>query len=101
LARRASAGASTALYLSSAVPEAAAQPYTSQQVPAMEVHFPPELEAKVTRSAAEQSRNPEELVQGVVSRHFEEEARFVEAARRDEDALPQGEYLTREQRSNP
>jgi hypothetical protein len=67
----------------------------------MEVHFSPEFEAKLTHSAARQSRNPDELVQDVVSRYFEEEARSVEAAERSEEALQQGEYLTREQRSNP
>jgi predicted transcriptional regulator len=67
----------------------------------MEVHFPPELKAKLTHSAAQQSRNPDELMQDVVSRYFEEETRFAEAAKSGEEALQQGEYLTREQRSNP
>jgi hypothetical protein len=68
---------------------------------AMEVHFPPELESKLTHSAAQQSRNPDELVQDVVSRYIEEGERVVEAVERDDEALQQGEYLTREQRSNP
>lgn len=63
----------------------------------MEVHFPPELEAKLAHSAAEQGRKPDELVRDVVSRHFEEEARFVEAVTRGEDAFKRGEYLTHEQ----
>jgi predicted transcriptional regulator len=42
----------------------------------MEVHFPP---------------------QDVLTRHFEEEARFVEAVKRGEEALQRGEYLTHEQ----
>jgi predicted transcriptional regulator len=63
----------------------------------MEVHFPPELEAKLTHSAARQGRNPEELVQDVVSRYFEEETRFVEAVKRGEEGLQRGEYLTHEQ----
>jgi predicted transcriptional regulator len=63
----------------------------------MEVHFPPELEAKLARSAAEQGRNPDELVQDLVTRYFEEEARFGEAVTRGEDALERGEYLTHEQ----
>jgi predicted transcriptional regulator len=67
----------------------------------MEVHFPPELEAKVTHSAARQSRDPDELVQDVVSRYIEDETRFVEAVKPGEEALQEGEYLTREQRSNP
>jgi predicted transcriptional regulator len=67
----------------------------------MEVHFSPELELKVTHSAAQQSRNPDELVQAVVSRYIEDETRFVEAVRRGEEASEQGEYLTHEQRSHP
>ena len=63
----------------------------------MEVHFSPEVEAKLTRSAAQQGRNPDQLVQEVVSRYFEEETRFVEAVKRGEEALQRGEYLTHEQ----
>jgi hypothetical protein len=40
----------------------------------MEVHFTPELEAKLTHSAAQQGRHPDELVQDVLTRYFEEEA---------------------------
>ena len=60
----------------------------------MEVHFSPELEAKLTHSAAQQGRNPAELVQDVVSRFVDEETRFVEAVKRGEEALQRGEYLT-------
>jgi len=63
----------------------------------MEVHFSPELEAKLTQSAARQGRDPDELVQDAVSRYFEEEARFVEAVRLGEAALREGEFLTHEQ----
>jgi predicted transcriptional regulator len=63
----------------------------------MEVHFPPEVEAKLTHSAAQQGRNPDQLVQDVVSRYFEEETRFIEAVKRGEEALRRGEYLTHEQ----
>ena len=63
----------------------------------MEVHFPPELEARLAQSAAEQGRNPDELVQDVVIRYFEEEARFVDAVTRGEEALKRGEYLSHEQ----
>jgi hypothetical protein len=45
----------------------------------MEVHVTGELEAKLTHSAAKQRRNPDELVQDVLTHYFEEEARFVEA----------------------
>ncbi|MCU1325415.1 MAG: hypothetical protein JWN34_785 [Bryobacterales bacterium] len=62
----------------------------------MEVHFPPDVEAKLVRSAAQQGRHPDELVQDVISRYFEEETRFVEAVRLGEAALDRGEYLTHE-----
>ena len=63
----------------------------------MEVHVTGDLEAKLTRSAARQGRNPDDLVQDVLTGHFEEEARFIEAVNRGEDAFERGEYLTHEQ----
>jgi predicted transcriptional regulator len=63
----------------------------------MEVHFTPELEAKLAHSAAKQGRDPDELVQDVVTRYFDEEVRFVEAVKRGEAALLKGEFLTHEQ----
>lgn len=63
----------------------------------MEVHFTPELEAKLTQSAAQKGRNPDELVQDVLAQYFQEETRFAEAVKRGENALQRGEYLTHEQ----
>ena len=63
----------------------------------MDVHVTGELEAKLTHSAARQGRNPDELVQDVLTRYFDEEIRFVEAVKRGEDALQRGEHLTHEQ----
>ena len=63
----------------------------------MEVLFTPEIEAKLARSAAEQGRNPDELVQQVVARYFDEQSRFVDAVNRGERALRTGECLTHEQ----
>lgn len=63
----------------------------------MEVHFTPEQEARLAQSAAEQSRNPDELVRQVVTRYFDEESRFTDAVRRGEEAFERGEYLTHEQ----
>jgi predicted transcriptional regulator len=51
----------------------------------------------LTNSAAKQGRNPDELVQEVLTRYFEEEARLVEAVKRGDDALQRGEYLTHEE----
>jgi predicted transcriptional regulator len=63
----------------------------------MEVLFTPELEAKLAQSAAQQGRNPDELVRQVVARYFDEESRFIDAVNRGENALLHGEYLTHEQ----
>lgn len=63
----------------------------------MEVRLTGELEAKLAHSAAQQGRAPDDLVQDVLTRYFEEEARFVEAVKRGEDALQRGESLTHEQ----
>jgi predicted transcriptional regulator len=63
----------------------------------MEVHFTPEQEAKIAESAAQQGRDPDELVRQVVSRYFDEESRFIDAVTRGEGALQRGEYLTHDQ----
>jgi predicted transcriptional regulator len=63
----------------------------------MEVLFTPELEARLAQSAAQQGRNPDELVQQVMARYFDEESRFVDAVNRGENALRLGAYLTHEQ----
>jgi len=63
----------------------------------MEVHVTTELEAKLTRTAVQQGRSPDDLVREVLTRYFEEEARFIEAVKRGEEAFERGEYLTHEQ----
>ena len=63
----------------------------------MEVHVTGELEAKLAHSVAQQGRNPDDLVQDVLASYFEEEARFIEAVKRGEDAFERGDYLTHEQ----
>ena len=63
----------------------------------MEVQFTPDLEARLTQRAAEKGLNPNEVVQDVVARYFEEEDRFVDAVKRGEAALERGEFLTHEQ----
>jgi predicted transcriptional regulator len=63
----------------------------------MEVHFTPELEAKLAQSAAQQGRNPNDLVQEVLSRYFDEESWFNEAVNQGEEALKCGDVLTHEQ----
>jgi len=62
----------------------------------MQVHFTPELEAQLTKFAAQKGRNPDELVQDVMARYFDEESRFTDAVIRGEEALRRGDYLTHE-----
>jgi predicted transcriptional regulator len=63
----------------------------------MEIHFTPEIAAKLTHSAAEKGRNPDEFVQDVLAQYLEDEARFIEAVKRGENALQRGDYLTHEE----
>jgi predicted transcriptional regulator len=63
----------------------------------MEVHFQPDLQARLDERANQQGRNLDEVVQDVVARYFEEEDRFIEAVKRGEAALERGEFLTHEQ----
>ena len=63
----------------------------------MEVHFDPDVQAKLTQRATQQGRNLDETVQDVVARYFEEEDRFIEAVKRGEAALERGEFMTHEQ----
>jgi predicted transcriptional regulator len=63
----------------------------------MEVHFPPDVQARLAERAAQQGRKLDETVQDVVAGYFEEEDRFVEAVKRGEAALEQGDFLTHEQ----
>ena len=63
----------------------------------MEVHFSAELEAKLTQSAAQRGCSGDQLVQDVLTRHFEDETRFIEAVRLGEEAFERGEYLDDDQ----
>jgi predicted transcriptional regulator len=63
----------------------------------MEVQFTPDLQARLAERAAQQGIKPNEVVEDVVARYFEEEDRFVEAVKRGEAALGRGESLTHEQ----
>ena len=63
----------------------------------MEVHFNPDLEARLSQRATQLGRNPDEVLQDVVAHYFDEEDRFIEAVKRGEAALERGDYLTHEQ----
>jgi predicted transcriptional regulator len=63
----------------------------------MDVHITqPELEARLMQSAARQGVHPDELVQDLLNRHFDEETRFLAAVRKGDTSLRRGEYLTHE-----
>lgn len=63
----------------------------------MEVHFSPDVQARLIRRATENGLNADEVVQDVVTRYFKEEDRFIDAVKRGEAALEQGDFLTHEQ----
>jgi predicted transcriptional regulator len=64
----------------------------------MNIHISePDLEAKLTRSAAQQGRCPDDVVRDVLAQYFDEEARFVAAVERGHASLRRGEYLTHEE----
>ena len=63
----------------------------------MEVHFHPELEAKLADSAAKLGRNPDEFVQEVMGQYLDEEAHFIAAVNHGESALQRGEFLSHEE----
>lgn len=63
----------------------------------MEIHFDADLQVRLAERAAQQGRNPDELVQDVVAHYFELEDRFVKAVEHGEAALERGEVLTHEQ----
>ena len=64
----------------------------------MEVHIThPELEARLTQSAAQQGCHPDDLVQDVLADYFDEETRFVAAVKRGDASLRRGEYVTHEE----
>ena len=63
----------------------------------MEIEFSPDLQARLAHRAAQEGLQPNEVVQDVVARYFEEEDRFIQAVRRGEAALDRGDVLTHEQ----
>jgi predicted transcriptional regulator len=59
----------------------------------MEVHFSPEQQAKLTQIAAKAGTAPERLVENVVARYLEEEARFLAAVEKGIAAAERGEFV--------
>jgi predicted transcriptional regulator len=63
----------------------------------MEVHVPPELQAKLTHLAAQQGREASEVVQDALTRYLEDETRFLEAVERGIAAAERGEFIEEEE----
>ncbi len=66
-------------------------------VEAMEVHFTPELQAKVESVAAENRRDADEYVQQLVESYLDHDAWFRQKVTASVDWLDRGEFLTHEE----
>jgi predicted transcriptional regulator len=65
----------------------------SRNLKAMEVHFTPEQEARLSQIAARSGTDPECLVKDAALRLLEEDARFREAVREGIAQADRGEFL--------
>jgi predicted transcriptional regulator len=63
----------------------------------MEVHLPPELQARVDRAAAENNSAAEEYVTQLVEHYLEHDAWFRQQVKKGLDQLDRGEFLTHEE----
>jgi len=63
----------------------------------MEVHFSPDLEARINRAAARKASNPGEYVQQIVEDYLDHEAWFVDQVKSGIDQLDRGEVLAHEE----
>jgi hypothetical protein len=63
----------------------------------MEVQFTAEQEAQLAQLATKAGTDAAHLVKDAALRLLEEDARFVEAVKRGEEALSRGDYLTHDQ----
>jgi predicted transcriptional regulator len=63
---------------------------------AMEVHFAPELQAKLDRVAAENRRGADEYVQQLVENYLDHDAWFRQKVTTSLDKLAGGEFLAHE-----
>jgi predicted transcriptional regulator len=63
----------------------------------MEVHLPPELQAKVDRAAAENNSGAEDYVKQLVEHYLDHDAWFRQQVKKGLDELDRGEFLTHEE----
>jgi len=63
----------------------------------MEVHFTPEQEAQLAQIATKAGTDTERLVENVVLRYLDEEARFLAAVEKGLAAAERGEFIEEEE----
>jgi predicted transcriptional regulator len=63
----------------------------------MDVHLPPELQAKVDRAAAENNSGAEEYVKQLVEHYLDHDTWFRQQVKKGLDQLDRGEFLTHEE----
>jgi predicted transcriptional regulator len=63
----------------------------------MEVHFSPELQAKLDRVAAENRREADDYVQQLVENYLDYDAWFRQKVNASLDRLERGEFLTHDE----
>jgi len=63
----------------------------------IEVHFTPELQAKLDRVAAENNSGADEYVQQLVERYLEDDASFRAAVRKGMEQADRGEFIEEEE----
>jgi predicted transcriptional regulator len=59
----------------------------------MEVHFTPELEARLTQKATQAGTDPERLLKDLLVRYLDDEARFLAAVEKGIAAAERGEFI--------
>ncbi len=59
----------------------------------MEVHFTPEQQAQLAQIASQSGTLPEQVVESVVARYLDDEARFLAAIEKGLAAAERGEFI--------
>jgi predicted transcriptional regulator len=63
----------------------------------MEVHLPPELQAKLDRAAAENNSGAEKYVKQLVEHYLDPDAWFRQQVKKGLDQFDRGEFLTHQE----
>jgi predicted transcriptional regulator len=62
----------------------------------MEVHFPPDIEARLRQLASANGKDAEQLVKDTVARMLENQARFIAGVQRGIEQADRGEFVEHE-----